>query len=188
MQPPEVPDVPEFAITIDPAEPSDDKAKAFREGKVLALRGNLDYFYAKLKRAERELEACHAEARMRERDFLLDLIQVADSFDAVFRMFEQDKKLRKRAAAAEQFRATYDTLLHALESKGVHKVPIEGKHYQEVEFRGVPIPEPWEVVHVTKAKKGGKPNKVVTQVLLALWVWQISDRKLLLLRRGKVAY
>ena len=110
---------------------------------------------------------------------------MADSFEDVFRMFEESRKLKKQKDALECFRTTYHVLLEALETEGIHQVPVLGKTYDGVEYEGVAIPEPWTVVAV-ESKDGKQKDKRAKRVVRGLWV-AVSDHKLRVLRRAQVA-
>src|SRR5689334_22153838 len=111
-----------------PATPSPDAAPtgltadaATAQQRVLALRGKTEYFYAQMRQrekaaaaAQRDGVAVQQKAAAAEKAFLLEIIRVADSFEDVFRMVEEDAALKKQSAVADCFRTTHDTLLHVL--------------------------------------------------------------------------
>jgi len=152
--------------------------------RALGLRDKLEYYYREFKRIQQEMATQSNEADQAKEAFHLELIQVADSFEDVFRMFEESRKLKKQKEALECFRTTYHVLLEALETEGVHQVPVLGKTYDGVAYDGVAIPEPWTVVAVEK-KKGQQGNKEPKKVLRGLWV-AVCDRELKVLRRAQV--
>jgi len=153
-------EVPEFAIAVEPSQPADATERRSKEHTVLGFRERLEYFYAAFKRLERTAATREAEFQRRDNKFFLDVIRVADSFEDVFRMCDEDKKLRKHKAVVEFFQVTYETLIRVLEDWGVYQVPIKGKGYEEVQFQGVPIPEPWEVVGASPEAKKSKKKAV----------------------------
>ena len=152
--------------------------------RALGLRDKLEYYYRAFKRVQQEMATQADEAEQARQAFYLEMIQVADSFEDVFRMFAESRKLKKQKDALECFRTTYDVLLEALETEGVHQVPVLGKTYDGVAYDGVAIPEPWTVVAVEK-KKGKQGNKQPKKVLRGLWV-TVCDHKLKVLRRAQV--
>jgi hypothetical protein len=157
------------------------------EEKVMSVRRMTEYFYAQSKKAEQRAMAAAKQAGQREMGYLGDMIRVADSFEDVFRAVEQDRKLRKQKEAVEAFRTTYLTLLHALENHGVYAVPVLGKKYNEVEFRGVPVPEPWNVVTVSEDPPHKRGQGVATRVLRTLWV-RVIEGQVAVLRPAQVIY
>lgn len=171
----------------DTVEPNDELAPSLLQSghdRALGLRGKLEYYYRELKRLQREMAAQSDEAGRAREAFYLEMIQVADSFETVFRMFEDSRKLKKQRDALECFRTTYHVLIEALEAEGIHQVPVLGKTYDGVDYEGVAIPEPWTVVGVEE-KDGKRGNKHAKKVLQGLWV-AVSDRRLKVLRRAQV--
>ena len=171
----------------DKVEPNDELAPSLLQSghdRALGLRGKLEYYYRELKRVQREMATQSEEADRARQAFYLEMIAVADSFETVFRMFEESRKLKKQKDALECFRTTYHVLIEALEAEGIHQVPVRDKTYDGVDYEGVSIPEPWTVVGVEKkdGKRGGKQAK---RVLRGLWV-AVSDHKLRVLRRAQV--
>ena len=169
-----------------------DQANVAQSGheRVLSLRETMQWYYCETKRVEQEMATMTAdkEKSWKSRVALYgEMIRVVDSFEDVFRMVGQDAKIKKnqKERLAEYFQATYNLLLHILESQGVHQVPLVGKDYAEVEFKGCNIPEPWEVVEIKKDRKTNA--KVATEVVRGLWLLE-HDKKLSVLRRGQVKY
>lgn len=170
---------PEQIAAIDPAE------QRFMDEKVLGVRRLAEYFYQQSKKAERRATTLQKETAGREQDLIMDMIRVADSFEDVFRAFAASKKLSKQKDALEAFTATFDTLLHVLENRGVHRVPIEGKNYGDVVFGNARIPEPWTVVAGEDISVEKEGRKVVSKVLRPLWV-QVMGGEVCVLRRAQV--
>lgn len=160
--------------------------RASHEDRILGLRTKLEYFYADGKRLQQQQATQRASAEKERNQWLLSVIRVADSFEDVFRMCEDSKHMRKQKETRLAFGETYKLLLEALNECGVHQVDIIGKGYNEVEFAGVQIPEPWSVVSAgTEKERQGK--RVVRTVVRSLWV-RIADNRLHVLRRAQVTY
>ena len=168
------------------AKAAEDAARRSRHDRVLGLRGKLEYYYGGLKKEQQRNAAEHTKLAGREKAFVLDVIGVADSFENVFRGFEESKKLQKQKDVLECFRTTYETLLDVLEKQGIYQVPVQGKGYNDVVFEGVRIPEPWVVVSVQDT--GAKNEKKVAQrVIRALWV-RVIGSQVAVLRKAQVTY
>ena len=108
------------------------------------------------------------------------------------RLCDANDEMRGAKTVRYAFEVTYASLLDILESHPVHRVPLEGKSYNEVEYDGISIPQPWEVVGKKDEDKdrGEKPEqdgKVVHEVLIGLWVESVKGG-LRVVRRGKVMY
>ena len=173
----------EFSIDIVPTGPAPRPTRDAREDRMLGLRTKLEFFYSEMKGQQQRKEEDLAEEEKKEVQRLLDLIDIADSFEDVFRMCDKDKKMRRQTQVRKQFATTYDTFLELLENNNVFRVDIKGTQYDDVVFRGVTIPEPWMVVETDKAN--GK--RVVRKVLRSLWVRVVHNR-LQVLRRAQVSY
>lgn len=173
----------EFDIDIVPTAPPPRPIRDARENRVLGLRTKLEFFYSEIKNQQQRKEKDLAEEETKEVQRLLDLVHIADSFEDVFRMCDESKKMRRQKLVRDAFATTYDAFLELLDQNSVFRVDIEGKRYDEVAFRGVAIPEPWRVV------ENHKPNgeRTVRKVIRSLWVRVVNNR-LEILRRAQVAY
>ena len=169
----------EPTAVIDPSE------QRFMDEKVLGIRRLAEYFYQQSKKAERRATMFQKETAGREQDLIIDMIRVADSFEDVFRAFAASRKLSKQKHALGAFTATFDTLVHVLENRGVHQVPIEGKSYGDVVFGNARIPEPWTVVAGENISVGKEGRKIVSKVLRPLWV-RVMGGEVFVLRRAQV--
>jgi hypothetical protein len=181
---------PEFAIRLEPTNPLSAEVREAIDDKLLGVRGQVEYYYAQQKKIERRNAAALGEATAREKEtagLIKELLRVTDSFEDIFRSSEEDKKLRKQTQALEAFEITYDTLLHVLENHSVHKVPLRGKAYSAVEFRGTKIFEPWTVVDARSGAADGNDAKVARRVLRSLWIRE-TPQGIQILRRGQVVY
>lgn len=176
----------EFALTSNPARTQPPAIKASQEDRVLGLRTKLEFFYADAKRSQQQQAEARAATEKEKKQWLLSLIRVADSFEDVFRMCEESKVMRKQKETCKAFEETYKLLLETLAELGVHPVPIVGKGYNDVEFEGIRIAEPWSVVAGSNDKdRQGK--RVVRTVVRSLWV-RMADNRLHVLRRAQVTY
>ncbi|MHC4479926.1 MAG: nucleotide exchange factor GrpE [Planctomycetota bacterium] len=176
-------EVPEFAINTPVAEPAPEREGL--ERAVLGLREKLEYYFRQSAKLEQRIAEDRERIASRLKQLFVDLIEVVDSFEDVFRMCEEDKALEPAAPVVESFRVTYDTLLRTLQKWGIHQVPVVGKGYDEVAFEGIPIAEPWEVVDV-KSKKGRREGEgVARKALRSLWVRE-GRGSLEVLRRAQV--
>ncbi len=175
-------EIPEFALPASDAGMQPPAMSASHEDRILGLRTKLEFFYADAKRCQQQQAADRNSTEKEKKQWLLSLIRVADSFEDVFRMCEQSKRMRKQKETRKAFEETYKLFLETLAESGVHRVEIVGKNYNNVEFEGVGIPEPWSVV---SANDQGK--RVVRTVVRSLWV-RVVDGQLHVLRRAQVTY
>jgi len=184
VTPPE--DRPAFAIGVEPGDPVDPSLRRDADRSVLGLRERAEYFYTKWKELQQEVTGELKAQAKRELKFLLDMIRVADSFEDVLGMYGQPRRWwqRKPEGTMEAFQTTYELLKEKLEAQGVHPVEILGKGYQDVNFEGITIPEPWKVIGAGAEAngEGGAAGKVVRKVVRTLWVRK-KGKKLQVLRR-----
>ncbi len=183
-------------MQVDNTSQSDQTVEAsiLRSGhdRALGLHKKLIYYYREFKLAEQANKAQGDKAVRQRMEFLSVLIELADSFEHVFQMFEDSRKLRKQKEALECFKATYHLLEHTLEAENIHQVDVLGKSYDEVEYHGTHIPEPWKVVvagDVGKREKArvGKKDGKARKVQRGLWI-QVKNDRLIVLQRAEVIY
>ena len=176
---------PEFAVDRGPEEPADAASSRSREDRVFGLRAKLEHYFARMREAEQNEAAANKQSAMRQEALLQQLLDVADSFEDVFRMAEESRKMRKQKEALDAFRLTYEILLDVLEERGIHRIDVVGKRYGNVEFGGVLVPQPWEVIGFDSEGKNGGERSIVKKVLRSLWV-RVAKRQLSVFRRAKV--
>ncbi|MFO7956143.1 MAG: nucleotide exchange factor GrpE [Candidatus Brocadiia bacterium] len=173
---------PEFALNIEPLPPDDPARRRAAERAVLGMREKAEHFYREMVNLRKQSEQDRRRISERVHDLFLDLIEVADSFEDVFGMCEDAEDMEDAEKVAELFRTTYETLLRALQKHGVHRVPVLGKRYDQVEYEGTRIPEPFEVVDVEESEAG---SETVRKVIRSLWIRVVGNR-LLVLRKAQV--
>lgn len=160
-------------------------AKAAEE--ALALRSRLEYHYRTAWRAKRELTEALQAAQQAETAWIEDTIGVCDVFEDLARTIEDNRRLRKQPEVREAARIALERVCELLERRNVFRVPVTGLRYHEVVFRGVPVPNPWEVVGTAKKTDGTAAGGVVREVLRSLWV-RCDGPQVTLLRRASVIY
>lgn len=180
-------DLTEFEICADSAGPIEPKLLGSADERVLGCRTASEWYYRKWKERDQQADGKREKEAHTEEEMLLHMIDVADSFEDVFRMCRQKWYLRLQKGAIRNFTTTYEMLKHKLaEDYGVHQVEIEGKGYQDVKLGDAKVPEPWEVVGAVEGK-GKSDQKVVRAVVRSLWV-RVAKGKPTVLRRAKVMY
>jgi hypothetical protein len=179
--------IPEFALDLPVRAPAERDDPASAEERILGLRTKLEYFYGEMKRGQRKEAAGRRRFAEAERRRLLEFIRVADSFEDVFRMCDENKTMRKQKETLQAFQTTCGILLDVLEDHGAYRVDVTGKSYGDVEFEGVPIPEPWTVVGAPRDESLHGKQRTVRRVVRSLWVQVVGDT-LSVLRRAQVVY
>lgn len=159
-----------------------------RNDRLLGIREKLNFYYREFRQCDRQMETERTGVLIQQEEMLLDMIHVANKFVDTLRMFEDNDELKKQTFARDCLQNTYDELKDIMEKWGLEEVPVIGKEYKDVEFKGVAIPEPWEVVAGKKEnKKKDMDRNKVSRMIRPLWVW-VRDTEVKVLQRGKVNY
>ncbi len=176
-----------FEITSCPPCEVDPGRAQSREDRLSNLRTARETMLRRLREAEQEVAEIRRDAAAKRKALILDMIAVADEFDSALQTFRGVSKLRRQRQACACIEQLLDAVCHALERADVYRVDIMGKRYNDVEFKGVPIPQPWEVVGSEQRSPVAPKDLTACRVLRSLWV-EHRDSSVLVLRRGQVYY
>lgn len=176
-----------FAITSEPLCPVDQTRSEFREDRLAAMRIGRETAWRRYREAEGDKTEALAKAGDFRKKVILEMIAVADEFEGALQVFLDSKKLKKQKEAHAFFKQLFDSLCHALEQVGVYRVDLEGKSYHQVSYKGLAVPQPWEVVGVDGKKPESAKDGIAKRVLRSLWVYHVG-KDFFVLRRGQVYY